>query len=72
MSHQIDQLVITGVYADQCVLYTAMGALNRHYQVQFVRNGVGSSSDKAVDKACEAVKARGAEVVEYQPGIRLK
>ncbi len=69
--NQLNQLVITGVYADQCVLYTTLGALNRKYQVKFVRNGVGSSSEKAVNKACETVKKRGAEVIEYQPNIRI-
>ncbi|MCK7499653.1 MAG: cysteine hydrolase [Comamonadaceae bacterium] len=67
VENQISQLIITGVYADQCVLDTAMGALDRNYQVTFVRNGVGSSSEKAVNKACEKVKKRGAEVIEYQP-----
>jgi nicotinamidase-related amidase len=66
-ANQVNQLVITGVYADQCVLYTTLGALNRKYQVKFVRNGVGSSSEKAVNKACETAKKRGAEVIEYQP-----
>ncbi len=72
VENQVSQLVITGVYADQCVLDTALGALDRKYQVKFVRNGVGSSSEKAVNKACEKVKKRGAEVIEYQPGVRIE
>ena len=72
VENQVSQLVITGVYADQCVLDTALGALDRKYQVKFVRNGVGSSSEKAVSKACEKVKKRGAEVIEYQPGVRIE
>ena len=71
VANQVNQLVITGVYADQCVLSTALAALNRKYQVKFVRNGVGSSSEKAVYKACETVKKRGAEVIEYQPNMRI-
>jgi nicotinamidase-related amidase len=71
VDNQVSQLVITGVYADQCVLDTALGALDRKYQVKFVRNGVGSSSEEAVNKACEKVKKRGAEVIEYQPGLRI-
>jgi nicotinamidase-related amidase len=66
IENQVNQLVITGVYADQCVLDTAVGALDRKYQVKFVRNGVGSSSEEAVNKACEKVKKRGAEVIDYQ------
>jgi len=72
VENQVSQLVITGVYADQCVLDTALGALDRKYQVKFVRNGVGSSSEEAVNKACEKVKKRGAEVIEYQPGVRIE
>jgi nicotinamidase-related amidase len=72
VANQVNQLVITGVYADQCVLDTALAALDRKYQVKFVRNGVGSSSEQAVNKACEKVKKRGAEVIEYQPSMRIK
>jgi nicotinamidase-related amidase len=71
VANQVNQLVITGVYADQCVLTTTLKALGRGYQVKFVRNGVGSSSDKAVDKACETVKKKGGEVIEYQPNMRI-
>jgi nicotinamidase-related amidase len=67
IENQVNQLVITGVYAEQCVLDTALAALDRNYQVKFVRNGVGSLSEQAVNKACEKVKKRGAEVIEYQP-----
>jgi len=72
VENQVNQLVITGVYADQCVLDTALAALDRKYQVKFVRNGVGSSSEQAVNKACEKVKKRGAEVIEYQPSMRIE
>ena len=71
-ANQVRQLVITGVYADQCVLSTTLAALDRKYRVKFVRNGVGSSSGKAVNKACEKVKKKGGEVVDYQPGMRIE
>jgi nicotinamidase-related amidase len=71
-AHQVKRLVVTGVYADQCVLSTTMSALDRKYQVTFVRNGVGARSEKDVDKACEKVKKRGAEVMEYQPHARFE
>jgi nicotinamidase-related amidase len=72
VANQVNQLVITGVYADQCVLYTTLGALNRKYQVKFVRNAVGDSSEKEVNKACETVKKKGGEVIEYQPDTRIE
>jgi nicotinamidase-related amidase len=70
-ANQINRLVITGVYADQCVLTTTLAALKKKYQVTFIRNGVGSSSEKAVNKACEKVKNKGGEVIEYQPNMRI-
>jgi nicotinamidase-related amidase len=72
VANRVNRLVVTGVYADQCVLYTTLGALNRGYQVEFVRNGVGDRSDEAVNKACEAVRKRGGEVIEYQRGMRME
>ena len=72
VANQVNQLVITGVYADQCVLDTALEALDRKYRVKFVRNGVGSSSESAVNKACEKVKKKGAEVIEYRPDMRIE
>ena len=71
-ANQVNQLVITGVYADHCVLTTTLGALDRKYRVKFVKNGVGSSSEEAVNKACEKVKKKGAEVIEYLPGMRIE
>jgi nicotinamidase/pyrazinamidase len=72
VANQVKRLVITGVYADQCVQSTTLAALDRKYQVTFVRNGVGSSSEKAVNRACEKVQKKGAEVIDYQPNIRIE
>ena len=71
VANQVNQLVITGVYANQCVLYPTLGALNRKYQVKFVRNGVGDSSENEVNRACETVKEKGAEVIEYKHNMRM-
>jgi len=60
------------VYANQCVLYTTLGALNRKYQVKFVRNGVGDSSEKEVNKSCETVQKKGGEAIEYQPNTNIE
>jgi nicotinamidase-related amidase len=72
VANQVSQLVITGVYADQCVLTTTLAALDRKYRVTFVSNGVGSSSEKAVNKACEKVRKKGGEIIEYQPHMRIE
>jgi nicotinamidase-related amidase len=72
VANQVNQLVITGVFADQCVLSTTLAALDRKYRIKFIRNGVGSLSNKAVNKACEKVKKRGAEVIEYLPNMSIE
>jgi nicotinamidase/pyrazinamidase len=72
VDHQVNRLVVTGVYADQCVLETTLEALKRNYQVKFVRNGVGDRSEKEVNKACEKVQEKGAEIIDYIPNTRIK
>jgi nicotinamidase-related amidase len=72
IANQVGRLVITGVYADQCVLTTTLAALDRKYQVTFVRNGVGSSSEKAVNKACDKVQQKGGDVIDYQPNMHIE
>ena len=71
-ANQVRRLVITGVYADQCVLSTTLAALDRKYQVTFIRNGVGDRSEKEVNKACAKVEKRGAEVIDYQPQAHIE
>jgi nicotinamidase-related amidase len=72
VANQIKRLVITGVFADQCVLSTTLAALKRNYQVVFIKNGVGARSEKDVNQACDKVKQKGGEVIEYQPGVRIE
>lgn len=70
-AHQIGRLVVTGVFADQCVWATTSTALEKKFQVTFIRNGVGARSDKDVNKACDKVSKKGGEVVDYKPGLRF-
>lgn len=68
--HQVSHLVITGVYADGCVLYTARGALNRRYHVTVVALGVAAGTDEARDKALERLRRDGVDVVERVEDVR--
>lgn len=42
IDRQVDELYLTGVDADYCVYYTAIGALNRGYRVTVVTDAVAS------------------------------
>lgn len=42
IDRQVDELYLTGVDADYCVYYTAIGALNRGYRVVVVTDAVAS------------------------------
>jgi maleamate amidohydrolase len=61
---QVDHLVLTGVFADGCVYWTARGALNRGYRVTVVRHAVADSNDENRTDALENLAERGVRVVD--------
>jgi nicotinamidase-related amidase len=63
-SRAIDHLVLTGVFADACIFYTAQGAMNRGYKVQVVRDAVAAASEARRDRALEALRRQGVEIIE--------
>jgi nicotinamidase-related amidase len=61
---QIDHLVVTGVFADQCVSSTIQGALNRGYRVTVVEPAVAAGTAAARANALKSLRERGVAVVE--------
>jgi maleamate amidohydrolase len=59
----IDHLVLAGVFADRCVLYTAQGAMNRGYKVQVVQDAVAAESEARRDGALASLRDRGVELI---------
>jgi nicotinamidase-related amidase len=66
IQNQINELTICGVFADQCVYWTSVGALNRGYKVCYVENGVAASNQKNIDSAVKSIREKGAQVVNYE------
>jgi len=62
----IDHLVLTGVFADACVFYTAQGAMNRGYKVQVVGDAVGAASEASRERALDALRRQGVEIIESE------
>jgi nicotinamidase-related amidase len=65
INNHINDLVICGVFADQCVYWTSVSALNRGYKVTYIENGVAASSQRNIDNAIEAIAKKGAQIVHY-------
>ncbi len=63
VSHKVNTLIITGVFADQCCYYTSWAALNRNYHVTYIKDAVGSSSDSNIENAAKSLREKGASVI---------
>lgn len=63
-TNKVTELEITGVFADQCVFYTAKSALNRNYRVFYRSRAVASTSAAAIQNAVERIKEAGALILE--------
>jgi nicotinamidase-related amidase len=61
---RITEVILLGVFADQCVLATAKGAIQRGYSVVTVSDAIASKSDKALSAAIEKHKRTGATVTK--------
>lgn len=62
IDHQISELTLTGVYADQCTFYTAKSALNRGYKVNYLTQSVGAASGAKIQKAARRLAKLGATI----------
>ena len=65
IENQINELFLCGVMADECVYYTALGAVNRNYIVNFYINAVGSSNNKNIENAVNKLKNKGVNIIRY-------
>ncbi len=59
----IGHLVFVGVFADQCLYWSARGALNRGYQVTVIAEGVGAATDGDRRDALEDLRALGVQII---------
>lgn len=60
---KISKLIIAGVFADQCVLSTVKGGLNRKYEVYVISDAIGAKNDSDIEKAIKAYKKLNAHTV---------
>lgn len=61
---QINQLLITGMAAEECVDKTCQAALNRGYKVTMINDGIAGSSDSSLKRKIKDYQRYGARVVE--------
>ncbi|MFC1770973.1 cysteine hydrolase family protein [Candidatus Margulisiibacteriota bacterium] len=60
---KVNKLIIAGVFAGQCVLATARGALQRGYEVIVLSDGVGAKNDDNLKEALRKHKKDGTVVM---------
>ncbi|MCP4676327.1 MAG: cysteine hydrolase [Deltaproteobacteria bacterium] len=66
---QINHIVMAGVFADQCVRATAIGALNRGYKVTVLKEAVAAASTEDRDQAYRDLEEDGATVISVDQFI---
>jgi nicotinamidase-related amidase len=62
VAKQISEVIVAGVFADQCVYWTSRGAINRGYKVTYLSDAVAAKSSKGVDKAAGSLERLGATI----------
>ncbi|MBW2527374.1 MAG: cysteine hydrolase [Deltaproteobacteria bacterium] len=60
----VGHLCVPGIFADQCVYWTARGALNRNYRVTVIPEALGTASAEDLADALADFRSAGAEVLE--------
>lgn len=65
LDNQINELTICGAFADQCVFWTSVAALNRGYKVNYMLNGVAAKNENDKKKASDSIHRKGAKLFNY-------
>lgn len=60
---RVNDVTITGVFADQCCYYTALAALNRGYAVRYHAGAVGAANAGNIAKAAASLEKKGAVII---------
>ncbi|MCO4781443.1 MAG: cysteine hydrolase [Candidatus Cloacimonetes bacterium] len=61
--HRVNHLILAGVFADQCVYYTCVAALNRKYKVSILQNAVATTTMKKLNDSLEEYISLGIEIL---------
>jgi maleamate amidohydrolase len=69
-SHQVRHVILTGVFANACVHFTAMGALRRGYWVTVLRDAVAAATDRKRDVALQRMQRCGVEIADSASVVR--
>lgn len=62
--HQIEHIVIAGLYAEGCVFATAKGALRRGLRVSVVEDAVSGATDEKRNKSLRKLESLGIKVMQ--------
>ncbi|WP_313235587.1 cysteine hydrolase [Sporosarcina ureae] len=71
IKNKINTLYIVGAYASACVYKTALGGINRGYQVIILEDSIFSLNKKMLNTMLEKYKLKGIEISTIQDFIQL-
>jgi len=63
-SRNVRDVILTGVYANTCVQFTAIGALRLGYRVTVLRDAVAAANPRKREVALERMQRRGIEILD--------
>lgn len=64
IENKIDELLITGIDGEYCVLHTSIGAINRGYKVSVVKDAIGFKNADKIEKVYDRYKKLGVLLIE--------
>ncbi len=67
---KVNKIIVAGVFADQCVLATAKGAVQRGYKVITLSDGIAAKNDKKLIQALQKHKEVGTTVISSAEFIK--
>lgn len=62
--NRIDELYVTGVDAEFCVMLTARGAVNRGYKTTIIESGIGLMNEKNREKVLQKYRKNGIAMID--------
>jgi len=70
IKNQINNLIITGLDAENCVDKTVKAAINRQYKLKIISNGIATKTEERRNKKINEFKNLGAEIMTTDELLR--
>ena len=66
-TYNVDEIFLTGLYAETCVYTTIIAAVERKYKVNYIENAVGTQDLEVLESIKEELEEIGVNIITYEP-----